>query len=208
MQPSIYQELLDEETAKIDMNILILNASPRRKGNISTMLDAMEKEALQRGTHVDMIHVADLQVKACTGCMACRSRQACVLPDDDAQRIVEMIKTCDVLIIGSPCYWGNMPGQLKVLFDRMVYAMMGETPRGLPQPLHKGKRAIVVSTCTTSYPFNILFNQSRGTVKALKEILKWSGFRIKAVVERGGTKETPVGPKDLVRCRKAIQKVL
>lgn len=190
------------------MNILILNASPRRKGNISAMLDAMEKEALQQGVHVDTIRIADLQVKACTGCMTCRSRQACVLPDDDAQRIVGMIEACDALVIGSPCYWGNMPGQLKVLFDRMVYAMMGENPRGLPQPLHKGKRAIVLSTCTTPYPFNILFNQSRGTVKALKEILKWSGFRIKAVVERGGTKEKSVGPKDLVRCRKAIQKVL
>lgn len=190
------------------MNILILNASPRRKGNISSLLGVMEEEALRQGVHVDTIHVPDLKVRACTGCMTCRSRQTCVLPDDDAHRIAEMIKACDVLVIGAPCYWGNMPGQLKVLFDRMVYAMMGETPRGLPQPLHKGKQAIVISTCTTPYPFNILFNQSRGTVKALREILKWSGFRIKAAIERGGTKEKPVGPKDLKRCRKAIQRVL
>lgn len=189
------------------MNILILNASPRRKGNISAMLGAMEEEALRRGASVDSVRVADLQVKACTGCMACRTRLACVLPDDDARRIVEMVRACDVLIIGAPCYWGNMPGQLKVLFDRMVYALMGESPRGLPKPLHKGKQAVVVSTCTTPYPFNILFRQSRGTVKALKEILKWSGFRIAAVVERGGTKEKPVGPKDLARCRKAVQRV-
>lgn len=190
------------------MNILILNASPHHKGNISSLLGVMEEEALRQGAHVDTIRVADLQVKACIGCMACRSRQTCVLPNDDAHRIAEMIKACDVLVIGAPCYWGNMPGQLKVLFDRMVYAVMGETPRGLPKPLHKGKRAIVVSTCTTPFPFNILFNQSRGTVKALKEILKWSGFRIKAVVERGGTREKPVNSKDLVRCRKTIQKVL
>ncbi len=92
------------------MNILILNASPRRKGNISAMLDAMEKEALQQGVHVDTIRIADLQVKACTGCMTCRSRQACVLPDDDAQRIVGMIEACDALVIGSPCYWGEHAG--------------------------------------------------------------------------------------------------
>ena len=190
------------------MNILILNASPRHKGNISSMLGAMEEEAVQRGASVNSLRVADLQVKACTGCMACRSRQACVLPEDDAQRIVEMIKTCDVLIIGAPCYWGNMPGQLKVLFDRMVYALMDESSRGIPQPLHKGKQAVLVSTCTTPFPFNILFNQSSGTIKALKGILKWSGFRVKAVVERGGTRQKTIGPKDLDRCRKAVRKVL
>ncbi len=190
------------------MNILILNASPHRKGSISTMLDVMEKEAMQQGAYVNTVRVSDLQVRACTGCMVCRSKQICTLSDDDVQRIVEMIKACDVLIIGAPCYWGNMPGQLKVLFDRMVYALMGETSHGLPKPLHKGKQAVVVSTCTTTYPFNILFKQSRGAVRALKEILKWSGFRIKAVVERGGTRKKPIGSKDLERCRKAIQKVL
>ena len=190
------------------MNILILNASPRRKGNISAMLGAMEEEAVRQGASVNNIRVANLQVKACTGCMTCRSQQACVLPEDDAQRIVKMIETCDTLIIGAPCYWGNIPGQLKVLFDRMVYALMDESPRGFPKPRHKGKQAVLVSTCTTPYPFNILFRQSRGTVKALKEILKWSGFRIKAVIERGGTKEKQIGSKDLSRCRKVVQKVV
>lgn len=112
----------------------------------------------------------------------------CAAPDDDAQRIVGILKTCDVLIISASRYWGNMPRQLKVLFD-MAYALLGETSHGLPKPLHKGKQAIVISTCTTPYPFNILFNQSKGTVKAVKKNLKWSGFRIKAIVERVGAEE-------------------
>lgn len=190
------------------MNILILNASPRSNGSICAMLNAMEKEAVQQGAHVDTIRVADLQVKACTGCMACRTRRDCVLPHDDAQRIAEIIKACDALIIGAPCYWGNMPGQLKVLFDRMVYALIEDNPHGFPKPLHKGKQAILVSTCTTPYPFNILFDQSRGTVKALKAVLKWTGFRVKAVIERGSIKEKPVDSKDLTRCQKAVQKIL
>lgn len=36
-----------------------------------------------------------------------------------------------------------MPGEVKVLFDRMVYGMMGENSWGMPLPLHKGKKAIV-----------------------------------------------------------------
>ena len=116
--------------------------------------------------------------------------------------------TRDALVIGAPCYWGNMPGTLKVLFDRMVYGLMGESPRGVPLPLHKGKRAIIVSTSTTPWPFNIWFRQTRGTVRALREILKWSGFHVMAAIERGDTRQRPVNEKDLTRCRRAIHRVL
>ena len=46
----------------------------------------------------------------------------------DAQRTLQKIQWADVLIVGSPCYWGNMNGHLKVVFDRIVYGMMGESP--------------------------------------------------------------------------------
>lgn len=189
------------------MNVLILNASPRPKGNISRMLDAMEEEAARAGMQVTSVRVSGLRVRPCTGCMACRTKRACVLPEDDAQRVLRLIQACDVLVIGAPCYWGNMPGELKVLFDRMVYGMMGESTRGIPQPLHRGKRAILVSVGTTPYPFNILFHQTRGVIRALKEILKWSGFKVLATIEVGGTKQHPVREKTVERCRKAIREL-
>lgn len=189
------------------MNILILNGSPRRNGNIARMLKAMREEAESRGMKVTSVCVADLRIMPCTGCMVCRKKLACVLPDDDAQRMLELIQGCDAWVIGAPCYWGNMPGQLKVMFDRIVYGMMGESQRGIPIPLHKGKRAILVSTCTTPFPFNILFNQTRGVIKALKEILKWSGFKVISTIEVGGTKQHAVSDKALERCRKVIRKL-
>ena len=94
------------------------------------------------------------------------------MPEDDAVRTLDQIKAADAIVIGSPCYWGNLNGHLKMLFDRMVYGMMGETEYGIPIGLHKGKKAVIVSTCTTPYPWNIFFNQTRGVVRALKEILK------------------------------------
>lgn len=196
--------------ASISMHtrILILNASPRREGNLSAMLHAMAEEARRWGAVAEEVRVADLTVRPCTGCMACRSRLECVLPEDDAQRVLAQIKACDVLVIGAPCYWGNMPGTLKVLFDRMVYGLMGEGRHGMPRPLHKGKQAVVVSTSTTPWPFNIWFRQTRGTVRALREILRWSGFRVVKTIERGGTRQKPVGEKDLARCRRAVSKAL
>lgn len=188
------------------MKILILNGSPRCQGLISRMLDIMAEEARIRGAEVEAISIHKLQVRPCTGGMACRSRQACVLPEDDAQRTLQKIQWADVLIVGSPCYWGNMNGHLKVVFDRIVYGMMGESPKGIPQALHKGKKAVIVSTCSTPWPFNIWFNQTRGVVKALREILKWSGFSIKGVIQKGGTKLHPeLTESDKKKCRKIIR---
>lgn len=190
------------------MKLLILNASPRPNGHIARMLEVMEKEARRLGIETERIKTNRLNIQPCTGCMTCRTRLQCVLPPDDAQRVLQLLTESDALLIGSPCYWGNMPGTLKVMFDRMVYGLMGESPKGLPRPLHKGKKALIVSTCTTPWPFNRWFDQSHGTVKALREILKWSGFRIVKTIERGGTKTHPtLSEKELERCRKAVRKL-
>ena len=165
------------------MNILILNASPRKKGNIARLLDIVREEAEQKGANVTMLQVNDLHVHPCTGCMACRTRRECVLPADDSLTT------------------------LKILFDRLVYGLMGESPRGIPVPLLRGKRAMIISTCTTPFPFNIWFHQSHGTIRAVREILKWSGFRIVSTYERGGTRMQLLTEKDLERCRKRARKL-
>ena len=191
------------------MKILIINSSPRRQGNISKMLDLMKQEAESLEVETNYIRASELKVHPCIGCMICRETLKCCLPEDDAQQVLHFIEEADALIIGAPCYWGNMPGTLKVLFDRMVYGMMGENSMGIPLPLHKGKKAIIVSTSTTPYPFNILYNQTRGVVKALKEILKWSGFKVVKAIERGGTRKHPgLSEKEMIRCKKIVHKLL
>lgn len=187
------------------MNILIINGSPRRRGIISCILGIMQQEAVDRGWSTETVHVNDLKIQPCTGCMTCRDAGKCCLPEDDTVKVLAMIKEADALIIGAPCYWGNIPGQMKLLFDRIVYGMMGEASNGLPRPLHKGKRAIIVSTCTTIFPFNILFRQSRGAVNAIREILKWSGFKVVGTLEKGGTRKHPgLTKREKIRCRKLV----
>ena len=149
------------------MKVVVLNASPRKNGLVSQMLNIII-EHLPKECEVSLVTTNSLSLRPCIGCMKCRTTLNCCLPEDDAQRILKEIKEANALVVGSPCYWGNMNGYLKVLFDRIVYGMMGESPSGIPIPLHKGKQAIIVTTCTTPFPFNILFKQSRGAVKALR----------------------------------------
>jgi len=214
------------------MNILIINGSPRKRGLTSQMLDIMREEAIQSGDKVQMVYTNDLSIKPCIGCMACRTKlkaaiereqsQACLdyaereqarpevkcsIAEDDSQRVLTMMQEADAIIMGAPCYWGNIPGQMKLLFDRIVYGMMRDTPR-FPEPLMKGKKCILISTCTTPWPWNIWFKQSRGAIRAMREICRYSGFKIVATIERGGTAMHPqLSVKDKQKCHKAIRKI-
>ena len=191
------------------MKLLILNASPRRSGNIALMAATLKQEAECLGAEVEEIWVQGLTVRPCMGCMVCRSKHACVLPEDDAQRVLEKIKAADALVVAAPCYWGNIPGTLKLLFDRMVYGLMDENAAGLPLPLHKGKRCVLISTSTTPWPFNILLHQSHGAIRAMKEVCKYSGFKIVATIEKGGTKGQKALPERILRrCRNAAGRLV
>ncbi len=189
--------------------VLIINASPRKKGNIAQMVAEMTSEADARGAEVEVIEVQRLHVKPCVACMQCRAKGFCALPEDDAQRVLQLIKDCEAMVIAAPCYWGNIPGTLKLLFDRIVYGMMDESPRNFPLPLHKGKRCVLVSTSTTPWPLNILMHQSRGAIRAMKEICRYSGFKVVATIEKGGTRHnTTLAEREKNRCRKAVRKLL
>ena len=189
------------------MNLLIINGSPRKKGLISQMLRIFHEQAIATGVEVTEVYANDLQIKPCMGCMVCRTKNACVLPEDDAQRVLALIQQADAIVIGAPCYWGNIPGQLKLLFDRIVYGTMRDTPR-FPEPLMKGKRLVCISTSTTPWPFNIIMNQSHGAIRALRAIGRFSGWKMVDTIERGGTATRPqLSPRDISKCHKAFRKL-
>uniref|UniRef100_UPI00298E49A3 flavodoxin family protein n=1 Tax=Treponema sp. TaxID=166 RepID=UPI00298E49A3 len=116
------------------MKILVLNGSPRKNGNVSNLLKKESDRLLKKNTGAEIIweNVSDLNFSFCHGCMACRSKGSCLLPEDDAHKIENEIKECDMLMVGTPVYWANMNGKLKSLFDRLVGVLMGESKHGIP----------------------------------------------------------------------------
>jgi NAD(P)H-dependent FMN reductase len=104
--------------------------------------------------------------------------------------VAEKITASDVLIIGTPTYWGNMSAPLKALFDRIVTTFERiETEKiGLPKPLLKGKRAVIVTASSSPWPLNILSSQARGAVKSVSVILKAGGCRIVGTILLGNTR--------------------
>lgn len=163
---------------------------------------------MERGWTVDAEYVDGLDVHPCVGCMKCRADKVCCLGRDDAHRIAGKLGEYDLYVIGAPCYWGNMPGTLKVLFDRMVYAMLDtETSGMLPVPLLKGKRAIIVTASATPSPFNRWFGQTSGVVKSLKAIFRQCGVKIISTYQKGGTRKSPSPTeKDLRKVMRLLPK--
>ena len=162
------------------MNVLMIHASPRRKGVTSTLL--YEIEASISSVHkIESVRISDLEMKPCIGCMKCRPDQPCIMPRDDAHVLAEKIRSSDFIIIGCPNYWGNMPGTLKLFFDRNVPLFEyceARAIRYVPRPQLRGKRAGLVVNSGSPFPYNLLRSQSRGTIGSLKTILKAGGVSI------------------------------
>jgi NAD(P)H-dependent FMN reductase len=185
--------------------ILILNASPRKTGITTTLLKIMAEEARAAGADVEWVDVQSLSIKPCIGCLKCRPDKKCILPRDDAQRIGEMIEKCSALVVGTPTYWGNMTGPLKILFDRIVpvleYYVLYELR--FPRPRHKGKKAAIVTASLTPFPFNRLSSQAAGAIRAVRTIMNAAGFDIKAAINVPLTKDpTKIGDRWLAKARK------
>jgi len=169
------------------MKILVLNGSPRQRGTVSALLKAVTGP-LGAEHEIEWIDACQLNMGYCTGCMVCREKETCVLPEDDAHIVGRKILAADALVIGTPTHWGNMCAPLKLLFDRNVPVFMGESPKGMPVPRQKGKKAVLATACTSPWPFNFIFPESRGALRAIKEVLHYGGYKIVGSVVKPGTK--------------------
>ena len=189
------------------MKIVILNGSYRKKGSVAALLNAVAAP-LSDAHEIRWVDVCRLDMKYCTTCMKCRTKEACVLPEDDAHRVGIMIRDADALVIGTPTHWGNMCAPLKLLFDRNVPVFMGESPKGIPVPRQKGKRAAIVTACTTPWPFNFIFPESRGAIRAVKEVLRYGGYKTVGTITRPGTKSSvQISPSMLAKAGRIGKKL-
>lgn len=176
------------------MFVLAINGSPRKNGRITQLIEAVLSGASGKGHLVKQIFLADLKLQDCRGCMGCQEKGSCVFRDDIAI-LEEDIKRADVIIWGSPTHWGNVSALSLRAFERLFGFFIEEMPRGLPRKRHaNNKRAVLITSCSTTYPFNWLFNQSRSTLNRMREVCKYSGQKVVATLVLPGTlgmKEAP-----------------
>jgi multimeric flavodoxin WrbA len=103
------------------MKLLIMNASPRKKGNSDILSAIALKEAMRAEVDsAEIVSLRDYRIEQCTGCMRCVfSDQRCPL-EDDFYAWYDTMATADALFFTAPTYVTTIPGSLKTLFDRYL----------------------------------------------------------------------------------------
>lgn len=108
------------------MKALAINGSPRKKWNTAMMLEKALEGAAAQGAETEMIHLYDLDFKGCTSCFACKLLQGKSLGKcgykDDLSPVLKMIdEEVDILILGSPIYFGIETGEIRSFIERLLF---------------------------------------------------------------------------------------
>ena len=114
------------------MRILVLNGSPRSKGNTKQMVKAFRAGAEAAAHQVDVADVCRMKINGCLACEYCHTKgNGICIPKDDMQEIYDLLKEAEMLVIASPIYYHGVSGQLKCVLDRFYSAAYPRKPKNL-----------------------------------------------------------------------------
>lgn len=121
------------------MKTLILNGSPRPKGDTAALLERLIPQLTGEVRRFDACRRA---FSPCVDCRACRERAGCVLRDD-MEEIYDYLPECDSVLIASPLWFSQLSGPLLSLCSRFQTYFSARRFRG-EEPLPKKKRGGVL----------------------------------------------------------------
>lgn len=108
-------------------NIVILNGSPRQKGNTSMLVKAFTEGAESAGHTVTGFFLGGMDIHGCKGCFGGHSSRECpCVQHDDMDKIYPAVKDSDVVVLASPLYYWTMSGQLRTALDRLFALEEGD----------------------------------------------------------------------------------
>ena len=105
------------------MKALAICGSPRKKGNTEILLERCLETLKSEGIDTELMRLAELSVAGCTACGGCgRQRdKMCVVADDDFNDVFVKMLDADIIIVGSPVYFGSATPEMMALLDRAGY---------------------------------------------------------------------------------------
>lgn len=104
------------------MKVLLINGSPRAKGNTFLALTEVVRTLEAEGVEAEIVHIGTRPVQGCVACGKCAETGRCIFPDELYKTLREKVETADGLIVGSPVYYGGPAGSLCAILDRLFYS--------------------------------------------------------------------------------------
>lgn len=103
------------------MKVLMLNGSPRAKGNTFVALHEMERIFEKEGIETEILHIGNKDIRGCIGCRKCHESGKCVF-DDMVNETAARFEACDGLVVGSPVYYASANATLIAFLTRLFYS--------------------------------------------------------------------------------------
>ena len=105
----------------MNMKVLLLNGSPKAKGNTALALNEMAAVFAQEGIEAEIIQVGHQAVRGCIACGSCGKNGKCVF-DDAVNEVAAKFEAADGLVIGSPVYYAGANATLMAFLQRLFYS--------------------------------------------------------------------------------------
>ena len=95
--------------------------SPRKNGNTEILTAHTLKAIAEEGLDTELVRLADLNIRPCNACMACRGDEELCPIDDDFFPVYTKMKKADAIILATPVYFGSATSLIKALMERAGY---------------------------------------------------------------------------------------
>lgn len=99
------------------MQITAIIGTGVKGGTVDKICQSVLKGAQESGHSTDSIYLSDYQIAPCMGCFKCLGDKNCCV-NDGFNEVYEKCVQSNVLVLGSPIYFGNVSGLMKNFIDR------------------------------------------------------------------------------------------
>ncbi|WP_025693303.1 flavodoxin family protein [Paenibacillus zanthoxyli] len=178
--------------------LLAIKGGPRPDGMTAKMLQIAVQAAAKAGWETDICDLYKVDISACKGCPDCQATGVCP-PSGELADLWVRLALSDLVILSAPTYYANVPGQVKLMFDRLAGKAMDRSAAGIaPRPtLSKDQQYLLMTACNTPFPFNRLLGQSSSCLAAMNEFFRISGMTCRGKIVCPGAKKLTEVPARL-----------
>ncbi len=99
------------------MDIMVINASPREKGNTFYLSDKTIKILNKHDINPIYVNLKTLDFQPCTACGYCDKTGKCFMKDDMTPLYEQIDNSCGTVVV-SPVFFDGTPAKLKAFVDR------------------------------------------------------------------------------------------
>lgn len=105
------------------MHAIAINGSARPNGNTCLLLRTCLDELAVAGITGELIQLSEHPIRPCTACGSCFNTKdnTCAMQEDCFQAVYDKMRAADIILLGSPVYFGSATADLMALLDRAGY---------------------------------------------------------------------------------------